>query len=49
MRMDDGRLSPKRSRVSYKLEASTILAVNKTFHVLSKWAGNFDANSKLSA
>jgi len=47
--MDDGILSPKRSRVSYNLGASAVFAINKSFHRLLEWAGNFDANIKLSA
>jgi len=47
--MDDGSLSPKRSLVSYNLGASAIFAINKTFHVLLEWTGDFDANIKLSA
>jgi hypothetical protein len=41
-RLESGRLSPKRSLVSYHLGASTIYALNSFVHLMLEWLGEFE-------
>jgi hypothetical protein len=41
-RLDNGRLSPKRSLVSYRLGGSTIYALSSYVHLMLEWIGEFE-------
>jgi hypothetical protein len=41
-RLDDGRLSPKKSLVSYSVNASAIFAILPRLHFLLEWVNNFE-------
>jgi Putative MetA-pathway of phenol degradation len=42
VRLDDPRLSPKRSLVSYDLGASAVFALSSDIHMLLEWVGEFE-------
>ena len=42
VRLDDQRLSPKRSLVSYDVGASAVFALSSNIHMLLEWVGEFE-------